>query len=82
MALNRRLKSYIDLTELTYEEVAFTIGMTVHELRNFIEHNEGLYAEHIEKLAQSWPEMMAYLFQTPSSACFHYEGVPGVEFQH
>ena len=81
MALNRRLKSYLELSELSYEEVAVTIGMTLRELHDFIEHNEGMYVEHMEKIAAEWPEMMAYLMQTPTSACFHYEGVPGVEFR-
>ena len=81
MALNIRLKTYMEMSGLTFEDIAMQLQMTAYELKNFIDHNEGLYVEHLEMLAREWPEMMAFLFQTPISACVHNEGVPGVEWK-
>lgn len=78
MGLNHRLQNYLKMTDLSLEEVAAEMDVSVYDMRQFMQYNDGLSAEHIEKMAKRWPVMAAYLFQTPVSVCFHNQDIPDI----
>lgn len=69
MLLAKRMQKYMQIKDLSVDEVADKSGIPLADLRKFLKGHAPIDSVHFETLNSIWPEMVAYIFNIDASVC-------------
>ncbi|BBP46255.1 hypothetical protein THMIRHAS_16280 [Thiosulfatimonas sediminis] len=69
MPLAKRMRRYMQIKNLSAQEVAEKCGIPLSELQNFLDGIGAIDSMHFETLNSIWPELVAYTFNVDASVC-------------
>lgn len=69
MPLAKRMQKYMNIKELSVDEIADKSGISRSDLQKFLTGHGAIDSAHFETLNSLWPEMIAYTFNIDACLC-------------